>query len=84
MGGYVATDRVRQTGFSAGLIERTHLGGTCVNRGCNSTKVLLKWRYAQRPVAEMAPDAVARSMQNIPAWVARLNLHSRARIRSDP
>jgi phosphoglycolate phosphatase len=31
------------------------------------------WGYAQRPVADMVPDAVAQSMQDIPALVAQLD-----------
>ncbi len=35
--------------------------------------IAVAWGYAQRPVADMAPDAVAQSMQNIPALVAQLD-----------
>lgn len=35
--------------------------------------IAVAWGYAQRPVAEMAPDAIAQSMQNIPALVAQLD-----------
>lgn len=41
-GGYVAAIRARQLGLSVGLIERTHLGGICLNWGCIPTKVMLK------------------------------------------
>lgn len=35
--------------------------------------IAVAWGYAQRPDAEMAPDAVALPMQNIPALVAQLD-----------
>jgi len=35
--------------------------------------IAMVWGYAQRPVADMAPDAVAQSMQDIPALVAQLD-----------
>ncbi len=34
--------------------------------------IAVAWGYAQRPVADMAPDAVAQSMLDIPALVAQL------------
>ena len=34
--------------------------------------IAVAWGYAQRPVADMAPDAIAQSMQDIPALVAEL------------
>jgi phosphoglycolate phosphatase len=34
--------------------------------------IAVAWGYAQRPVADMTPDAVAQSMQDIPALVAQL------------
>lgn len=40
-GGYVAAIRAAQLGAKATLIEREHLGGTCLNIGCIPTKCLL-------------------------------------------
>jgi len=40
-GGYVAAIRAAQLGAQVTLIERDTLGGTCLNRGCFPTKVLL-------------------------------------------
>ncbi|HDS30600.1 MAG TPA: FAD-dependent oxidoreductase, partial [Firmicutes bacterium] len=40
-GGYTAAIRARQLGFSVCLIEKSHLGGTCLNRGCIPTKSLI-------------------------------------------
>ncbi len=40
-GGYVAAIRAAQLGASVTLIEREHIGGTCLNIGCIPTKCLL-------------------------------------------
>ncbi len=40
-GGYVAAIRATQLGLKVALIEREHLGGTCLNKGCIPTKALL-------------------------------------------
>lgn len=40
-GGYVAALRAAQLGASVVLVEKNALGGTCLNRGCIPTKVLL-------------------------------------------
>lgn len=40
-GGYVAAIRAQQEGLSTALIEKTLLGGTCLNVGCIPTKTLL-------------------------------------------
>lgn len=40
-GGYVAAIRAAQLGADVTLVEKGELGGTCLNRGCIPTKVLL-------------------------------------------
>jgi len=40
-GGYVAAIRASQLGAEVTLIEKQHLGGTCLNVGCIPTKALL-------------------------------------------
>lgn len=42
-GGYTAAIRARQLGLTAALVERDKVGGTCLHRGCISTKA---WLYA--------------------------------------
>ncbi len=39
-GGYVAARRLGQLGVETVLIEKSHLGGTCLNEGCIPTKAL--------------------------------------------
>ena len=40
-GGYTAAIRAAKEGLKTGVIEKEKLGGTCLNRGCISTKALL-------------------------------------------
>ena len=40
-GGYVAAIRASQLNAEVTLIEKEHIGGTCLNKGCIPTKVLL-------------------------------------------
>lgn len=40
-GGYVAAIRAAQLGADVTLIEKAHMGGTCLNTGCIPTKALL-------------------------------------------
>ncbi|MDD2634529.1 MAG: dihydrolipoyl dehydrogenase [Bacteroidales bacterium] len=41
-GGYVAAIRAAQNGLNVAVIEKTELGGVCLNWGCIPTKALLK------------------------------------------
>jgi len=41
-GGYVAAIRAAQLNAEVTLIEKEHIGGTCLNKGCIPTKVLLQ------------------------------------------
>lgn len=41
-GGYVAAIRASQLGFSAAVIEKGKLGGTCLHAGCIPSKALLR------------------------------------------
>ena len=41
-GGYVAAIRATQLGFKTAIIDKSELGGTCLNWGCIPTKALLK------------------------------------------
>ena len=41
-GGYVAAIRAAQLGLRTAIVEREHVGGTCLNWGCIPTKSLLR------------------------------------------
>ncbi|MGV8840240.1 MAG: dihydrolipoyl dehydrogenase [Bauldia sp.] len=52
-GGYVAAIRAAQLGLKTAIVERSHLGGICLNWGCIPTKALLRsaevYSYLQHP-----------------------------------
>lgn len=41
-GGYVCAIRAAQLGLKVAVIEKEHLGGTCLNKGCIPTKTILQ------------------------------------------
>ena len=51
--------RLAQAGMKTVIIERSHMGGTCVNNGCMPTKTMV----ASARVAHMARRAAAQSMR---------------------
>ena len=53
-GGYVAAIRAAQLGAKVTLIEREHLGGTCLNVGCIPTKTLFQSAEVANTVRESA------------------------------
>ncbi len=55
-GGYVAAIRAAQLGLRVAVVERAPtLGGTCLNRGCIPTKILLEHAHALK-VAQQAHE----------------------------
>ena len=48
-GGYRAAELAGKRGMSVALVEREHLGGVCLNRGCIPTKTLLQLRESVQP-----------------------------------
>ena len=40
-GGYIAAQKAAKMGMSVLVVDKGELGGTCVNRGCISTKALI-------------------------------------------
>ncbi|MDP6572625.1 MAG: dihydrolipoyl dehydrogenase [Rhodospirillales bacterium] len=53
-GGYVTAIRAAQLGMKAGLVEREHLGGICLNWGCIPTKALLRTAEIYRNIQNAA------------------------------
>ena len=53
-GGYVAAIRATQLGAKAVLIEKEHLGGTCLNIGCIPSKALLESAARMDSLRDMA------------------------------
>ncbi len=72
-GGYVAAIKAAQMGKSVALIERSELGGVCLNWGCIPTKALLKSAQVYSYCKEAAAfgveieGAIAPNMESIVA-----------------
>src|ERR1700738_3517449 len=72
-GGNPLSYALAEHGWSVALVEKSHLGGTCINTGCTPTKTML----ASAQVAHYARNAVKwgvlaeRVGVDLPAIVAR-------------
>lgn len=53
-GGYTTAAEAAARGGRVALVERDHLGGTCLNRGCIPTKVICHGAEARHPFAAIA------------------------------
>jgi dihydrolipoamide dehydrogenase len=49
-GGYACAVRATQLGLKVAIVEKEHLGGTCLNKGCIPTKTLLQSAKVKRVV----------------------------------
>jgi len=64
-GGYVAAIRAAQLGGEVTVIEKEHLGGTCLNVGCIPTKALLhasSFEDAAREAADYGVEVTVRKL----------------------
>ncbi len=57
-GGYVAAERAGKMGKSVLIVEKEHLGGVCLNRGCIPTKTLLNSTKLYKQAKSSAPYGV--------------------------
>ena len=55
-GGYVAAIRASQLGMKTAVVEKSELGGICLNWGCIPTKAVLKFKYKPRVVDGVPVD----------------------------
>ena len=51
-GGYVAAIRASQLGKKVAIIEKEHLGGVCLNKGCIPTKAVLKSAHSVHEIQD--------------------------------
>lgn len=73
-GGYVAAIRASQLGFKVGVVEKSELGGVCLNWGCIPTKALLKsaqvFHYASH-LADYGVKLTGEVAADLPSMVKR-------------
>jgi len=73
-GGYVAAIRAAQLGFKTAVVEKSELGGICLNWGCIPTKALLKSAQVYNYLKHAADYGVAiegSATADLPAMVSR-------------
>lgn len=51
-GGYVAAIRASQLGKKVAIVEKEHMGGVCLNKGCIPTKAVLKSAHSVHELAD--------------------------------
>lgn len=64
-GGYEAAIRGAQLGGEIVLIEKEHLGGTCLNEGCIPTKVLFKNASIMRDIKKSSNYGISTSIESV-------------------
>ena len=71
--GYVAAIRAAQLGMRAAVMEREHLGGTCLNIGCIPTKTLFQSAEVANTVRASGKYGIQSQLNGVdyPAVVAR-------------
>jgi len=69
-GGYVAAIRASQLGMKVGVVERSELGGICLNWGCIPTKSLLKSAQVFEYVSSAAEYGVIANGEAKPDFLA--------------
>lgn len=70
--GYATAIRATQLGFSAAVIEKDKLGGTCLHRGCVPTKALLH----AAEIADVAREGAAYGIQSSVAGIDMAGVNS--------
>jgi len=64
-GGYVAAIRAAQLGARTALVEKSDLGGTCLNRGCIPTKTLISSAEKLNMIREAALFGIDASINGV-------------------
>jgi len=63
-GGTPLAGAFARAGKRTALIERVHVGGTCINEGCTPTKTMVASAYAARvDEPDQLPDAIAKALK---------------------
>lgn len=64
-GGYVSAIRAAQLGLKAAVMEKEHLGGTCLNIGCIPTKTLFQSAEVANTVNESAKYGINSTLNSV-------------------
>jgi len=69
-GGYIAAIRASQLGKKVALVEKEHLGGVCLNKGCIPTKALLKSAHSVHELKSMSKLGINAELISLDSKVA--------------
>ncbi|MDA8792347.1 dihydrolipoyl dehydrogenase [Bacteriovoracaceae bacterium] len=69
-GGYIAAIRASQLGKKVALVEKEHLGGVCLNKGCIPTKALLKSAHSVHEVKQLSSLGINVELKDLDGTVA--------------
>ena len=69
-GGYIAAIRASQLGKKVAVVEKEHLGGVCLNKGCIPTKALLKSAHSVHELKSLAKLGINAELVSLDAKVA--------------
>lgn len=64
-GGYVAAIRASQLGQKVAIIEKEHMGGVCLNKGCIPTKAVLKSAHSVHELADFKDLGIEVDLKNL-------------------
>src|SRR5690606_10349209 len=72
-GGYVAAIRAAQLGKSVTIVDKSELGGVCLNRGCIPSKALISAAHQYEGAKEASDigietDGVTLNFEKVQAW----------------
>ena len=69
-GGYIAAIRASQLGKKVAIVEKEHLGGVCLNKGCIPTKALLKSAHSVHELKSMAKLGINAELVSLDSKIA--------------
>lgn len=69
-GGYVAAIRASQLGKKVAIVEKEHLGGVCLNKGCIPTKAVLKSAHSVHELEDFKSLGINVELKGLDGTVA--------------
>ena len=64
-GGYVAAIRAAQLGNKVAIVEREHMGGVCLNKGCIPTKAVLKSAHSVHELKNFSDLGISAKLEGL-------------------
>ncbi len=64
-GGYVAAIRAAQLGLKVAIVEKEHMGGVCLNKGCIPTKAVLKSAHSVHEIQDFKDMGISVDIKSL-------------------